>query len=79
MEIKEILEVITPIFRSVFNDDDLDVTMDLTSDEIDEWSSLTQTILVTEIEKTFDVKFKLLEVAKMNSVKAIVSSIQSKV
>ena len=63
----------------MFNDDDLDVTMDLTSDEIDEWSSLTQTILVTEIEKTFDVKFKLLEVAKMNSVKAIVSSIQSKV
>lgn len=79
MSTQEILKVITPIFQQVFNDDQLDVTMDLTSDEIDEWSSLSQTILITEIEAAFNIKFKLREIATMNNVKTIVSLINTKV
>lgn len=78
MDINEILEVLTPIFHQVFNDEDLEVTMDLTSADIDEWSSLSQTILLTEIEAAFNVKFKLREVATMNDVRSIVTLIQSK-
>lgn len=78
MNTQEILKVITPIFQQVFNDDDLDVTLTLTSDEIDEWSSLSQTILLTEIEAAFNIKFKLREVATMDNVKTIVALIESK-
>lgn len=79
MDTKEIIEIITPIFHQVFNDEELEVTMDLTSDEIDEWSSLSQTILLTEIEKAFNIKFKLREVAAMTNVRAIVAHIEAKV
>lgn len=76
---QEILDKITPIFHEVFNDNDLDVTMDLTSDEIDEWSSISQTLMVTEIEKAFDIVFKLREVADMDTVENIVEMIARKI
>lgn len=79
MDTNEIIGIITPIFKEVFHDEDMEVTMELTSDEIDEWSSLSQTILLTEIEAAFSIKFKLREVATMNNVKTIVSLIQSKI
>lgn len=76
---QEILDKITPIFHEVFNDNDLDVTMDLTSDEIDEWSSISQTLMVTEIEKAFDIVFRLREVAEMDNVASIVEMIAEKI
>lgn len=78
MDTQAILEIITPIFREVFNDDELDVNINLTSEDIDEWSSLSQTVLLTELESTFNIKFKLREVATMNNVKTIVALIESK-
>lgn len=79
MDTNEIIGIITPIFKEVFHDEDMEVTMELTSEVIDEWSSLSQTILLTEIEAAFSIKFKLREVATMNNVKTIVSLIQSKI
>lgn len=79
MNAQEILEKITPIFQEVFNDDELEVTMDLTSEEIDEWSSITQTLLITNLENQFGVKFKLREIATMNDVATIVSHIEGKI
>ena len=78
MDTQAILEIITPILREVFNDDELDVNINLTSEDIDEWSSLSQTVLLTELESTFNIKFKLREVATMNNVKTIVALIESK-
>lgn len=78
MNTQEIIEKLTPIFQSVFNDDELELTMDLTSNDIDEWSSISQTLMVAEIEKEFDIKFKLREVATMNNVATIVNCIEAK-
>lgn len=78
MEPDKILEKITPIFREVFNDYEFEVNMSLSSEDIDEWSSLSQTILLAEIESAFGIKFKLREVATMNNVKNIVSLIAAK-
>lgn len=78
MDTQEILTRITPIFRRVFNDEEMEVNFDLTSENIDEWSSLSQTVLLTEIEATFGIKFKLREVAAMNNVKTIIALIESK-
>lgn len=75
---QEILEKISPIFQEVFNDDELEVNMELSSEDIEEWSSLTQTIMVTKIEEEFGIVFKLREVAEMDSVESIVTMIESK-
>lgn len=76
---QEIIEKITPIFQEVFNDDELEVNIELTSEDIEEWSSLTQTIMLTKIEELFGIVFKLREVAEMDNVEAIVSMIEEKI
>ncbi len=76
---KEILEKLTPIFQEVFNDNEMEVNLELTSDDIDEWSSVSQALLITEIEQKFAIRFKLLEVAKMDNVGTIVSFIEEKI
>ena len=76
---QEIIEKITPIFQEVFNDDELEVNIELNSEDIEEWSSLTQTIMLTKIEELFGIVFKLREVAEMDNVEAIVSMIEEKI
>ena len=79
MSQQEILEKITPIFQDVFNDDDMVVNMELTSDGIEDWSSISQVLLITELEQAFNIKFKLIDVAVMNDVKTIVNLIADKI
>lgn len=75
----EILKRLEPIFQTVFNDDELEVSEDLVFEDIDEWSSILHTIMIAEVEKEFGVSFKLREVAIMNDVKTMVTSIEEKI
>ena len=78
MERKEILEKLTPIFRTAFNDDTIELDEDMTTDDFDNWDSVTQMIIVSMIEKEFDIVFKLREVGMLDSVEAFVDGIEKK-
>ena len=78
MERNEILAKLTPIFRTAFNDDTIELDEDMTTDDFDNWDSVTQMILVSMIEKEFDIVFKLREVGMLDSVEAFVDSIEEK-
>ena len=78
MERKEILARLTPIFRTAFNDDTIELDEDMTTDDFDNWDSVTQMIIVSMIEKEFDIVFKLREVGMLDSVEAFVDGIEEK-
>ena len=78
MERKEILEKLTPIFRTAFNDETIELSEDMTSDDFDNWDSVTLMIIVSMIEKEFDIVFKLREVGMLDSVEAFVAGIEGK-
>lgn len=78
MERNEILEKLTPIFRTAFNDDTIELSEDMTTDDFDNWDSVTQMIIVSMIEKEFNIVFKLREVGMLDSVEAFVDGIESK-
>ena len=78
MERNEILAKLTPIFRTAFNDDTIELDVDMTTDDFDNWDSVTQMILVSMIEKEFDIVFKLREVGMLDSVEAFVDGIEEK-
>lgn len=78
MERNEILAKLTPIFRTAFNDDTIELDEDMTTDDFDNWDSVTQMILVSMIEKEFDIVFKLREVGMLDSVEAFVDGIEGK-
>ena len=78
MERNEILAKLTPIFRTAFNDDTIELDEDMTTDDFDNWDSVTLMIIVSMIEKEFDIVFKLREVGMLDSVEAFVDGIEEK-
>ena len=78
MERNEILAHLTPIFRTAFNDDTIELDEDMTTDDFYNWDSVTQMILVSMVEKEFDIVFKLREVGMLDSVEAFVDGIEEK-
>ena len=78
MERNEILAKLTPIFRTAFNDDTIELDEDMTTDDFDNWDSVTQMIIVSMVEKEFDIVFKLREVGMLDSVEAFVDGIEGK-
>ena len=57
MDRKIIMEKIQDIFRDVFDDEELVVEDSTSSDDIEEWDSLSHIQLVVAVEKTFGLKF----------------------
>lgn len=73
-----ILEKLTGIFRTVFNDDTIILKDDLTANDVANWDSLTHMLMIGEVEKEFSVKFKLKELGKLEDVKSLIDLIELK-
>jgi acyl carrier protein len=78
MEKTEALKEINEIFADVLDNDELIITEATTSNDVDEWDSLTHIQLVVAIEKHFKVKFSSTEIRDWKNVGEMISCIQSK-
>jgi len=79
MDKKEIIEKLTEIFRTVFNNTDLTLQEEMTADDVDAWDSLTHMLMISKVEKTFCIKIKLRELNKLNTVGNLIDLIESKI
>ncbi len=79
MERNEITTKLTNIFKTVFNNQFLMLTNELSANDVDQWDSLSHMILISEIEDAFLIKFKLKELNKMRNVGDMIDMIQSKI
>lgn len=68
MAMKEIFNTVQDIFRDNFDDEDLVITRETCSDDIEDWDSLEQINLLTAMEKAFNLKFKLEDVRGLKNV-----------
>ena len=64
---QEIFEKLSQVFSDVF-DEDITVTPETTSADIEEWDSLTHITLISEVEDTFGMKFSMNDVLGMQNV-----------
>lgn len=78
MQKTKVLDQLTTIFRTVFNNQSLVLTSALTANDVDNWDSLSHMLLVTAIEERFSIKFKLRELNKMRDVGNMLEIIMSK-
>jgi len=76
MDRQEIVDKLTEIFRTVFNDDELVLTEKMSAKDVENWTSLTNMILITEIEKDFGIKFKLKQLMTLISVENFIVAIE---
>ena len=63
-----ILERLQPIFRDVFDDEDITVRPETTAEDVEGWDSLMHVSLMINIERAFGVRFSTTEVASMTNV-----------
>ena len=78
MEKDLITEKLAHIFKSIFNDENVTITDDLSANDVDGWDSLTHMVLINEVEKAFNITFKLKELNKMKNVGDMINIIISK-
>jgi acyl carrier protein len=62
------IEQLIPIFREVFDDDDIVLSRQTTADDIDAWDSLSHMNLIVAVELRFKVKFALGELQSLKNV-----------
>ena len=78
METTQLLEILNGIFRQVLKRDDVALTESTTAHDVDGWDSLTNMILLTEIEKKFGVRFSFREIVKLKNVGDLCHAIMNK-
>lgn len=78
MERSEVESKLTGVFRKIFNNDTLTLSDGLTANDVDHWDSLSHMLLITEIEHSFSIRFKLKELNKMTNVGDMINIIISK-
>ena len=75
MEKEEILEQLTLIFEQVLKRSDLKIDYNMSAEDIDEWDSLTNMTIISEIEKKWGVHFKLRDIVRMKNIGDIIDVI----
>jgi len=78
MTIENIQENIAEILAKVLNTDSVELNTTTTAQDIEGWDSITNVTLISEIEKHFNIKFKLREILKFKNVGELCSSVLKK-
>ncbi len=71
----DILEKIQPIFRDIFDDENLTVTEITVAEDVEDWDSFAQMQIVMGIEEMFDIKFSTDEVTEFRNVGDVVKAV----
>ena len=74
-----ILEPLNEIFCEVFDDDDIELTPEMTADDVDGWDSLSHVNLIVTIETRFKIRFTQKELLTFKNVGDLMASIESKI
>ena len=64
----DVIDQLIPIFRNVFDDDELIINTTTKAEDIDEWDSLAHIRLVISIEKVFELRFTTDEISNLANV-----------
>lgn len=75
MEKDAILAKLNDVFREVFDLDDVVITPETVADDIEDWDSLEHINLISAVESTFRMKFKMKEVSTMKNVGEMINII----
>lgn len=74
----EITGRLKTVFEKVLEEKNITITRELTANDIEKWDSLRHIQLISEVESTFGIKFKLREILSMNNVGDLIDLINAK-
>lgn len=75
---EEITGTLKTVFQSVFDENDITITREMSAQDVASWDSLHHIQLISEVERAFKIKFKLREVMGMKNVGDLIDLIDRK-
>lgn len=78
MQKEEIIQKLTVIFHEIFEDNSIVLRDEMTSADIERWDSLTHMLMISKVEESFGIKFRLKELNKLKQVGDLIGTIESK-
>lgn len=74
----DIWEEIQIIVKNVLNTQELQLTQEMSSENIPEWDSLNHVLIINEIEKKFQIKFSLDDMLSLNTLGELTDMVRNK-
>ncbi len=75
----QVLKEVRDIFASVFQDGDIMISINTTSQDIEDWDSLNNMHLIIAIEKKYNIRFAFGEIALLADVGSLIDLIEQKI
>lgn len=74
----ELQKKLNEIFCEVFDDDDIKITPEMTSNDVDGWDSLSHVNLIVVVEAKFGIRFTQKELLTFKNVSDLMDCIERK-
>lgn len=73
-----IKEELTKVFEEVFDEDQLELTPEMTSNDIESWDSMSHVTMLMAVEDHFNIEFEQWEIMNLPDVGALLALIEKK-
>jgi len=72
------IEKLNGIFRTVFDNDEINIQPEMTANDVDGWDSLSHVNLILAVEQGFGIRFNQKELLTFKNVGDLLRGIESK-
>jgi len=74
-----ILENVNKSFTKILEHSNFELNENTTANDVDGWESITHMMIITEIENTFNIKFKLMDLMNMDNIGDLITTIEKEI
>ena len=75
MDKQEVVDRLTPVAQKVFDNESLVLRDDLSAENVETWTSMSFMQFLTDIEKEFGIKFKMMELLSLKNMGDVINAI----
>ena len=79
MDRADIYEKLTRVFRDVLDDDVLEITPEMTANDVEDWNSLSHVRLISSVERIFDIHISIIELVQFDNVGQLADMVTDKI
>ncbi|MEO6136076.1 MAG: acyl carrier protein [Ginsengibacter sp.] len=79
MQPEKIINDLTQIFKTIFEDDSISLNENTTTSDIESWDSLNHIHMITAVEKHFKIRFDLNELLNFKNIGDLCKGILEKI
>jgi acyl carrier protein len=79
MNTEDILATVKKSFIKILEHDNFELNETTTAKDVDGWESVTHLLIINDIEKSFNIKFKLMDLMAMENVGDLIDTVNKEI